>query len=58
MNDELEGIWKEAVGASSRFCPGICLKELRKTTKYLRHDSVPAEIRNEYLLNISLQHFL
>jgi hypothetical protein len=33
VNDELERIWNEAVWSNLTYYPGICLKELRKTTK-------------------------
>jgi hypothetical protein len=36
MNDELKGIWKEAVLAWTRYYPGINLEQLGKTTKELR----------------------
>jgi hypothetical protein len=36
MNDELERIWNEAVMASSRYYPSICLEGLRKPTKHDR----------------------
>jgi hypothetical protein len=42
MIDELEGIWKEAVAAKSRYYPGICLEGLRKTTKTAMMTAVPA----------------
>jgi hypothetical protein len=45
MIDELERVWKEAVLAQLRYCPGICLERLRKTTKTsLNIAGVPVEI--------------
>jgi hypothetical protein len=35
MYDELKRIWKEAILASLRKYPGICLEGLRKTKKIL-----------------------
>jgi hypothetical protein len=37
-NNELERMWKEAVVAYLRHCPGICLERLRKTTKTFSQD--------------------
>jgi hypothetical protein len=48
MRDELERIWKEASITWSRYCPDICLEELRKNTKVLSIAGVPAEIRTQY----------
>jgi hypothetical protein len=36
VNDELERMWKEAVGPNLRHYPGICLEGPRKTSKNLR----------------------
>jgi hypothetical protein len=45
MVDELERVWKEAVLAQLRYCPGICLEILRKTMKTsVRIVGVPVEI--------------
>jgi hypothetical protein len=44
MNNKLEGIWKEAVVAKTRYYPGICLEGLRKTTEPVRKVGVPGEI--------------
>jgi hypothetical protein len=35
---ELERIWKEVVVVHSRYCPGICPEEMRKTTGSLSED--------------------
>jgi hypothetical protein len=35
MIEELKMIWKEAVVASSRYYPSICLEGLRETTENL-----------------------
>jgi hypothetical protein len=39
VNDELERIWEEAVVANLKYCSGIWLEGLRKTTKYISQDS-------------------
>jgi hypothetical protein len=39
VNEKLKTIWKEAVVAYSKYHAGICLEELRKTTKYVSQDS-------------------
>jgi hypothetical protein len=51
MNDELKRIRNEAVVAYSRYCSGILMESLRKSTKYfsVRMISVPVEIRIENL---------
>jgi hypothetical protein len=53
MNDECEGIWKEAALAWLRYCPGICLERLSKYhQKPVRKAGVGAEIRTEYPTNM------
>jgi hypothetical protein len=48
------GFWKEVAVAQSRYCPGICLVELRRTKKTsVRIDGLTDEIRTEILLNTS-----
>jgi hypothetical protein len=37
--------------------PGICLKELRITTKNLRIVGIPAEIRPKHFSDTSLHHY-
>jgi hypothetical protein len=37
--DELQGIWKESVMVQLRYYPRIFQEGLRKSTKYLSHDS-------------------
>jgi hypothetical protein len=39
MNDELERTWKETVMAYSRYCPGISVEGLMKTTELLSLDT-------------------
>jgi hypothetical protein len=39
VNNELEGMWKEAVMAKLLYCAGIYWKELRKTMKNIGLDS-------------------
>jgi hypothetical protein len=39
MNSEFRRIWKEAVAALSRYCPEMCLRGLRRTTKNLIQDN-------------------
>jgi hypothetical protein len=41
MNDDWGRIWKETVVASPRYCPGIRVEGLRKTTKDLFQDTRP-----------------
>jgi hypothetical protein len=38
VNEELKTIWKEAIVVYSKYHAGICLEELRKTTKYVSQD--------------------
>ena len=48
---QLEMIWKEPVLAKSRFYLGICLVEMRKTTKTLfRVAGVSAEVQTKHVL--------
>jgi hypothetical protein len=35
MNDELESVWKEAVMAQSRYTPGVCMEEMKKSIRNL-----------------------
>jgi hypothetical protein len=50
--------YKEAVVVNSRYYSGICLGELRKTTKTLRIVGVRAEIRNKsYFSNMNLESY-
>jgi hypothetical protein len=39
MNDELEGIWKEAAMILSRYYPSILLERLMVTTRNFHQDS-------------------
>jgi hypothetical protein len=48
-NDELKGIWKEAVMSSWRYYPGICAEGPRK---------IVADIRTENIPNITPRHYL
>jgi hypothetical protein len=59
MTDELESVWKEAIGAQSRYYPSICLDGLRKLQKTLgRTTSVPTEFRTRRLQNTRLERCL
>jgi hypothetical protein len=59
MIEELERIWKHAVVAKSKYYPAFFLERLRKTMKTsISIAVVPAEIRTEHLLNVSLQRYL
>jgi hypothetical protein len=52
---ELEDIWKEAAITQPKYCPGICLKEPRKSMKGHSQDSrCSTEIRIQNLLNMNL----
>jgi hypothetical protein len=55
MIDKCESIWKEAVVAESRHCPGFSLQGLRKTTRNIRLTRVAAKTRTQHLPNISLE---
>jgi hypothetical protein len=52
-DDELERIWKEAVLAYWKHCPGICLEGERRLTKNLTIVGILAEIRTEHVPNRS-----
>jgi hypothetical protein len=52
MNDELEGMWEEAVVTYSKCYPEIFQKSLRKIPKILSQ-VIPAGIRSKYLPNTS-----
>jgi hypothetical protein len=57
LQNELERTWKEVAVAQLRFHPCIYLEGMRKTIKAsVRMASLPAEKREEYLLNASLGH--
>jgi hypothetical protein len=48
MNDELERIWKEAVMPISRYCAGIRLEGLRKTTiDFIQNSQYPSRDSNQ-----------
>jgi hypothetical protein len=47
MDKELERMWKEAGMSNLRYCRGLCLKELRKTSA--RIVGVPTEIWTMHL---------
>jgi hypothetical protein len=36
VTDELEMIWKEAAMAQLRYCPGVCLEALSKTSNAIQ----------------------
>jgi hypothetical protein len=56
VNNELKRIWKEMAVAQQKYCPGICLKVLRKPRKIsVKIARAVAKIPNEYLQNISLK---
>jgi hypothetical protein len=59
-NDEMEGIWKEELMASSTYYSVICLEGLRKTTKNFRIAGVEAGIRRQHLpnTNLELYHYI
>jgi hypothetical protein len=44
INNELEGVWKEAVVTLLRYCLGMCVESLRKATKKLRIAGIGDEI--------------
>jgi hypothetical protein len=50
-DDELKGIWKEAVVASSSYYPGICLQGILSIV------GVAGEIRTEHLRNTSMERY-
>jgi hypothetical protein len=66
MTDELKSTWKEAVVVHWRYCPGIYLEELRKTTKIyqktwchgLDSNRVPPKYRSRALSLDQLVSFL
>lgn len=39
MTNELERLWKEAVGPDVKYYPGICLEEQRKSTENPSQDN-------------------
>jgi hypothetical protein len=50
VNDKLERMWKEQLGANLGYCPGFCLERLRKTMKpSVRLAVVPINIQNFHL---------
>ena len=36
VNNKLERMWKEQLGANLGYCPGFCLEQLRKAMKPVR----------------------
>lgn len=56
MNGEWVRMWKEVM-TYRRYCLGIRPKEQIKTTKIIKADGAPAEIRIEYHQNTSLERY-
>jgi hypothetical protein len=56
IDEELGGMWKEAVMALLRYYTGICLGDLGKLRKIsVRIAGVPTEIRTEHFPSTSLE---
>jgi hypothetical protein len=58
MNDEVEGMYKEAVTEQSRYYPRICLVVPRKNKKTpARIGGALAEIRTQHLPNTKVEYY-